>query len=46
MNRLLNHLAASVLSTMLIVLTPFAQDAETPEGIKAATRGEAEGVLR
>lgn len=29
MNRLLNHLAASVLSTMLIVLTPFAQDAET-----------------
>ena len=30
MNRLLNHLAASVLSTMLIVLTPFAQDAETP----------------
>ena len=29
MNRLLNHLAASVLSTMLIVLTPFAQESET-----------------
>ena len=28
------------------VLESLAQDAETPEGIKAATRGEAEGVLR
>jgi len=30
MNRFLNHLAASMLCTMLIVLTPSAQDAEMP----------------
>ena len=30
MNRFLNHLAASMLCMMLIVLAPLAQDAETP----------------
>ena len=44
MNRLLNHLAASMLCTMLIVLTPCAQDAETAPAPKPSADSVAVAV--